>query len=71
MAAKLNIVKRRRPAREITKGFRVNEAEARAIETIAENEDCDEAVLIRYALEQLPGWANQVKRAQLDIDASN
>lgn len=66
--ARLNVKKKQAP-RTITKGFRVSEAEAAALEEMAEREECDEAVIIRYALEQLPGWKTLVKRRQQALDA--
>lgn len=61
-------VQRRQPVRGITKGFRVTEAEACVLEQLAEDHDCDESVIIRYALSLLTSWEDLVRRRQISLD---
>ena len=67
MAARINI--HTPPIRKRIKGFRLSEAENLALVRMAEKEGVDDSALIRYALEQLPGWLTKVRRATLDLRA--
>lgn len=61
---------RKRPLLPITKGFRVSQAEALALQRIAERENVDESVVLRLALKQLPGFDAEVRRAEVDLKAA-
>jgi len=57
-----------RPTFDVNKGFRLTEAQALALARYAEVQDCDESVILRYALSRLPAWKSIVATAQRDLD---